>query len=177
MELLTLIFRANSRKDKAAVLEEARERIEVIRLFVRLMKDLQQELGLTYLFISHDLGVIEHMCTSVAVMYLGKIVEIAPAEQLFNDPKHPYTKALLHAVPRVGAGKAKLGRALKGDVPSPIKPPSGCHFHPRCPVAMPECKVTRPELATLTMTRGGATHQVSCLRFPGSVPTSEQMKN
>jgi oligopeptide transport system ATP-binding protein len=142
---------------------------------LNLMKDLQQELGLTYLFISHDLGVIEHMCTSVAVMYLGKIVEIAPAEQLFNDPKHPYTKALLHAVPRVGAGKAKLGRALKGDVPSPIKPPSGCHFHPRCPVAMPECKVTRPELATLTMTRGGATHQVSCLRFPGSVPTNQQV--
>jgi oligopeptide transport system ATP-binding protein len=134
---------------------------------LNLMKDLQQEFGLTYIFISHDLGVIEHMCSSVAVMYLGKIVERAPADQLFADPKHPYTRALLGAVPRIGAGKAKPGRALKGDVPSPIHPPSGCHFHPRCPVVKGDCSRVSPVLAD-----AGGGHAVSCLRFPQSSPAA-----
>jgi oligopeptide transport system ATP-binding protein len=129
---------------------------------LNLMKDLQQEFGLTYIFISHDLGVIEHMCSSVAVMYLGRIVEQAPSAELFANPKHPYTKALLGAVPRIGMGKAKMGRALKGDVPSPLKPPTGCHFHPRCAVAGALCSKVLPELAPVS-----STHGVACLRATG----------
>lgn len=132
---------------------------------LNLMKDLQQEFGLTYIFISHDLGVIEHMCTSVAVMYLGKIVERAPAAELFANPQHPYTKALLGAVPRIGTGKAKPGRALKGDVPSPIRPPSGCHFHPRCPMAVPECSKVTPRLAPVS-----EQHHVACPRVSPTSP-------
>ena len=132
---------------------------------LNLMKDLQDELGLTYLFISHDLGVIEHMCTSVAVMYLGRIVERAPASELFANPKHPYTKALISAVPKVGAGKSEGSRVLKGDVPSPINPPSGCHFHPRCPFAKPQCKVNRPQLRPLP---GNEDHFVSCSIYDDS---------
>lgn len=131
---------------------------------LNLMKDLQDELGLTYLFISHDLGVVEHMCTSVAVMYLGRIVEKAPAAKLFSAPQHPYTQALLHAVPRVGKGKSHGGRTLKGDVPSPLKPPPGCPFHPRCPMATEECKQRQPALKALS---GETDHLVSCLKFGG----------
>lgn len=126
---------------------------------LNLMKDLQDELQLTYLFISHDLGVVEHMCTNVAVMYLGRIVEKAPAEKLFRDPKHPYTKALIYAVPKVGKGKFVGGRTLKGDVPSPINPPSGCPFHPRCPMATKECQVRVPQLKP---TPADGEHEVSC---------------
>lgn len=131
---------------------------------LNLMKDLQEELGLTYLFISHDLGVVEHMCTSVAVMYLGRIVEKAPADKLFSAPQHPYTQALLHAVPRVGKGKSHGGRTLKGDVPSPLKPPPGCPFHPRCPLATEECQQRQPALKALS---GEKDHLVSCLKFGG----------
>ncbi len=131
---------------------------------LNLMKDLQEELNLTYLFISHDLGVVEHMCTTVAVMYLGRIVEKAPAKELFSSPKHPYTKALIHAVPKVGKGKAEGGRVLGGDVPSPLKPPSGCPFHPRCPMAKAECKVRPPQLKPVT---GNPEHEVSCLLVNG----------
>jgi oligopeptide transport system ATP-binding protein len=99
---------------------------------LNLLKDLQQKLKLTYLFISHDLSVIEHLCDRIAVMYLGKIVEIAPRDQLFTSPQHPYTKALLAAIPRVGDGKKKIKKSLGGEVPSPINPPAGCAFHPRC---------------------------------------------
>jgi oligopeptide transport system ATP-binding protein len=126
---------------------------------LNLMKDLQEELGLTYLFISHDLGVVEHMCTSVAVMYLGRVVEKAPAAQLFAAPQHPYTQALLNAVPRVGKGKSTGGRTLKGDVPSPLKPPPGCPFHPRCPMASEECSKKEPQLAAKS---GASDHLVSC---------------
>jgi oligopeptide transport system ATP-binding protein len=127
---------------------------------LNLMKDLQDELGLTYLFISHDLGVVEHMCNTVAVMYLGKIVEIAPRDELFKSPLHPYTRALMNAVPRVGVGKKHSIKALRGDVPSPIKPPSGCAFHPRCAHAMPQCKTTTPELKSSEQST--SEHQVSC---------------
>ncbi|WP_413289096.1 ABC transporter ATP-binding protein [Bdellovibrio sp. HCB337] len=113
---------------------------------LNLLMELQKKLGLTYIFIAHDLKVVEHVSTSVAVMYLGKIVEMAEAEELYRHPKHPYTRALLSAIP-VPDPKAKEERIiLTGDVPSPINPPTGCHFHPRCPMAIEDCKKVIPPL-------------------------------
>ncbi|WP_255511537.1 ABC transporter ATP-binding protein [Viridibacillus arvi] len=112
---------------------------------INLMLELQKEFGLTYLFISHDLSVIQHMTDRVAVMYLGKIVEIAKTEDLFNNPKHPYTQALLSAVPITHPKEKKERIILKGDVPSPANPPSGCTFHPRCPFALEICKTELPD--------------------------------
>lgn len=117
---------------------------------LNLLKDLQAEFELTYLFISHDLSVVEHLCDRIAVMYLGKIVELATRDELFNNPKHPYTKALLEAIPRVGAGKRKMKRSLEGEVPSPINPPRGCHFHPRCPSKHEGCDIHYPALEEVT---------------------------
>lgn len=128
---------------------------------VNLMQDLQKELGLTYLFIAHDLKVVEHISTRVAVMYLGKIVEMADAEDLYADPKHPYTRALLSAIPIPDPNYQKERIILKGDVPSPINPPSGCYFHPRCPVAKEDCRGNAPQLREL----GGMdknSHNASC---------------
>lgn len=113
---------------------------------LNLLKDLQDRLGLTYIFISHDLSVIEHVCDRVAVMYLGKIVEIADRDELYKNPKHPYTKALLASIPTIGAGKKKMTKILSGEIPSPINPPSGCTFHPRCAVASERCKQEIPQL-------------------------------
>lgn len=111
---------------------------------LNLLKDLQEKLNLTYIFVSHDLGVIEHVCDRVAVMYLGRIVEIGTRDEIFANPKHPYTQALLQAIPRVGEGKKQIKRSLSGEVPSPINPPSGCAFHPRCAYRMPECSQKYP---------------------------------
>lgn len=113
---------------------------------LNLLKDLQEKLGLTYIFISHDLSVIEYFCDRVAVMYLGKIVEIGTRDEMFSQPKHPYTQALLSAIPRVGEGKKAMKKSLSGEVPSPINPPSGCTFHPRCPHAMEICSKEIPSL-------------------------------
>lgn len=113
---------------------------------LNLLQDLQKDLGLTYIFISHDLSVIEHFCDRVAVMYLGRIVEIATREELFKNPKHPYTQALLAAIPQMGAGKKKMKKSLAGEVPSPISPPSGCAFHPRCPHVSDVCRQKTPVL-------------------------------
>lgn len=99
---------------------------------LNLLKELQERLGLTYIFISHDLKVIEHFCDRVAVMYLGRMVEMGQADALYEQPLHPYTEALFSAIPMVGQGKKQMKKALKGEVPSPIHPPSGCYFHPRC---------------------------------------------
>jgi len=113
---------------------------------LNLMKDLQEKLNLTYVFISHDLSVIEHLCDRIAVMYLGKIVEIASRDELFSNPQHPYTQALIAAIPRVGTGKKKMKKSLAGEMPSPINPPSGCPFHTRCPHKMDICVQKLPGL-------------------------------
>jgi oligopeptide transport system ATP-binding protein len=126
---------------------------------VNLMQDLQQQAGLTYLFISHDLKVVQHLCDRVAVMYLGRVVELASARTLYSTPAHPYTQALLSAVPVPDPTATKQRVILQGDVPSPMKPPSGCAFHPRCPVKdkPAACTTEVPRLRTL-----GSGAQVAC---------------
>ena len=120
--------------------------VSVKAQIVNLLQDIQQELGLALLFISHDLAIVEHMTHRVAVMYLGKIVEVAPKRAIFAAPRHPYTKALLSAVPVPEPGAARERIILKGDVPSPINPPKGCRFHTRCPYAFDRCRSEEPPL-------------------------------
>lgn len=130
---------------------------------LNLMKDLQEKLKLTYVFISHDLSVIEHLCDRIAVMYLGKIVEIATRDELFENPQHPYTQALIGAIPRVGAGKKKMKKSLEGEVPSPINPPKGCPFHTRCPQKMDRCDKEIPVLKNYQ--KNQTEHQTACWLF------------
>lgn len=132
---------------------------------VNLLQDLQKELKLTYLFIAHDLKVVEHISTRVAVMYLGKVVEMAESEELYANPQHPYTKALLSAIPLPDPTYRKERVILKGDVPSPISPPSGCYFHPRCPKAQEKCRGEFPA-AENRGASSSALHPVSCY-YPG----------
>jgi peptide/nickel transport system ATP-binding protein len=120
--------------------------VSVRALILQLMRQLKQDMGLTYLFITHDLATAKYLCDRIAVMYLGRIVELAPRDILFSRPHHPYTKALLAAVP-VPDPKARRDKNLpKGEIPSAIDPPSGCHFHPRCPYAIARCREARPPL-------------------------------
>ncbi|KZK74149.1 MAG: oligopeptide ABC transporter ATP-binding protein [Pelodictyon luteolum] len=127
---------------------------------INLLKDLQRDLRLTYLFIAHDLSVVEHISDRVAVMYLGRIVEVASSRELYTNPTHPYTKALLSAIPNPEPGRKRERIILGGDQPGPMNIPPGCGFHPRCPSVMPECSVTAPVLLPLG---GNPGHRVSCL--------------
>lgn len=132
--------------------------VSVQAQIINLLQDLQQKLGIAYLFIAHDLAVVEHISRRVMVMYLGKVVEIAEAREVIRTPKHPYTQALISAVPEVDPDAKRQRVLLPGDVPSPIHPPAGCRFHPRCPVAkQPMCGANEQALRAVN-----ATHQVAC---------------
>jgi len=127
---------------------------------LNLLKQLQKDLGLTFLFISHDLSVVAHTCDHVAVMYLGRLVESAPTRQLFAAPRHPYTKALFSAIPSLDPDDRGRAQKLVGEIPSPLNQPSGCKFHTRCPNAIDICRTTEPQLEN-----PGDGHEVSCHRW------------
>ncbi|CAN5627130.1 dipeptide ABC transporter ATP-binding protein [soil metagenome] len=161
------IARALSVEPKFIVCDEPVSALDVSiqSQIINLLMDLQKEMGLTYLFISHDLSVVEYISSRVSVMYLGKMVEKAETEELFANPKHPYSQALLSAVP-VPDPKNKSKRIiLTGDVPSPANVPTGCYFHPRCPKVFSDCSKIGPELAP-----DNASHKVRCLLYPESYP-------
>lgn len=142
--------------DEAVSALDVSVQAQVLNLFM----DLRDELGLTYLFISHDLGVVEHIADRVVIMYLGRVVESAPTGALFAQPLHPYAQALLQEVPRLTTGKRRF-QPIKGEIPSPLDPPTGCHFHPRCPLADAQCRAERPVLRALDGGRSVACHKVA----------------
>ncbi len=139
--------------DEAVAALDVSIQAQVLNLFMKLREDF----GLTYLFISHDLSVVEHLSDRVAIMYLGRIVELAPTEELFDTPNHPYTQALLREVPRLDTRRRRF-EPVKGEIPSPLDPPSGCHFHPRCPFATERCRSEPPRLKEIAPGRLSACH-------------------
>ena len=139
--------------DEAIAALDVSIQAQILNLFM----DLRASLNLTYLFISHDLGVVEHISDRVVIMYLGRVVETAPTAELFASPNHPYARALLAEVPRLDARKRTFA-PIKGEIPSPLNPPPGCHFHPRCPHAMPRCRVEVPRLKPVGPGRLSACH-------------------
>ena len=141
--------------------------VSVQAQILNLMQDLQEELRLTYLFISHDLSVVQYICHRVAVMYVGKIVEVASTEDLFTQPKHPYTQALLSSVPVPNPEIQSRGMVLEGEVADPANPPSGCYFHPRCPFAKDICREQEPPLVEVSPGRYASCHFADEIELPG----------
>jgi peptide/nickel transport system ATP-binding protein len=139
--------------DEAVAALDVSIQAQVLNLFMKL----REEFDLTYLFISHDLGVVEHLSDRVVIMYLGRVVESAPTDDLFKAPNHPYTQALLAEVPRLEPGR-RIFEPIKGEIPSPLDPPPGCHFHPRCPHAFARCKTEVPALREIAPNRFSACH-------------------
>jgi peptide/nickel transport system ATP-binding protein len=139
--------------DEAVAALDVSIQAQILNLFMRL----RRELDLTYLFISHDLGVVEHLSDRVVIMYLGRVVEEAPSETVFAQPNHPYTQSLLASVPRIESRKRAFA-VVKGEIPSPLNPPPGCHFHPRCPHATERCKVEVPKLREIAPGHFSACH-------------------
>ena len=139
--------------DEAVAALDVSIQAQILNLFMRL----RAELGLTYLFISHDLGVVRHLSDRVVIMYLGRVVESAPTAVLFGEPNHPYTRALLEEVPRMDLRHREF-EPIRGEIPSPLDPPRGCHFHPRCPHAMPRCRTEAPRLREIAAGHRSACH-------------------
>ncbi len=139
--------------DEAVAALDVSIQAQILNLFM----DLREELELTYLFISHDLGVVRHLADRVVIMYLGRVVETAPTEALFAQPNHPYTQALLDEIPRIDLRHRNFA-AIKGEIPSPFNPPAGCYFHPRCPHATERCRTERPALVEVASDRFSACH-------------------
>ncbi len=161
------IARALSVEPKFIVCDEPVSALDVSiqSQVINLLEELQKEFNLTYLFIAHDLSVVEHISDRIAVMYLGEIVEIAESDELRDNPKHPYTQALLSAVPHPDPRRKQERIILTGDVPSPANIPTGCNFHPRCPQVMPECKSIHPVLGN-----DGNDHFTRCILYPEGIP-------
>ena len=160
------IARAISLRPRLVICDEAVSALDVSvqAQILNLLMDLREQYELSYLFISHDLSVIRHLSHRTAVMYLGRIVELGPSEDVIDRPRHPYTRALISAIPHAG-GERRARVVLAGDVPSPANPPQGCPFHPRCPQAIDACRAERPELETPT----NSTSLVACIR-KGELP-------
>lgn len=155
------VARALALNPKLIVLDEPTSALDVSvqAQIINLLDDLKQSFGLTYLFISHDLNVVQHISDRIGVMYLGKLMEVGSAEEVYNEPLHPYTQALFGAIPMPEVENKRELKVLEGNVPSPSNPPSGCRFHTRCPLAQKMCQETEP---VLRQVRGGASRQVAC---------------